>query len=45
MSTNNLKQKLRQRRAVRQFERVLESASPAMRSDLLAAAARQDVSR
>jgi hypothetical protein len=43
MST--IKQKIRARRAVRQFERALDTASPAMRSELIAMAARQNVMR
>ncbi|MGX7681980.1 hypothetical protein ACSMXN_24105 [Jatrophihabitans sp. DSM 45814] len=39
----NIKQKLRSRRNVRQFERALDSASPAMRSELIALAARQNL--
>jgi hypothetical protein len=40
MST--IKQKIRARRAVRQFERALETASPAMRNELIAMSARQN---
>ncbi|HEY2044522.1 MAG TPA: hypothetical protein VGH11_17735 [Jatrophihabitans sp.] len=42
---SNIKQKLRHRRSVRQFERALDSASPAMRTELMAMAARQNFSR
>jgi hypothetical protein len=38
----NIKRKLRDRRAYRQYERALLSASPAMRSELLAIAAHQN---
>jgi hypothetical protein len=41
-STMSIKQKIRKRRAVRQFERALDSASPAMRHELIALAARQN---
>ena len=37
-----IKQKIRERRAYRQYERALISASPAMRSELLAMATRQN---
>ena len=40
MST--IKQKIRARRAVRQFERALDTASPAMRNELIAMATRQN---
>jgi hypothetical protein len=42
---STIKQKIRARRAVRQFERALDTASPAMRSELIAMAARQNVMR
>jgi hypothetical protein len=42
---NSIKQKYRARRAVRQFERALASASPAMRSELIAIASRQNFHR
>ncbi len=42
---SNIKQKLRQRRQVRAFERALDSASPSMRNELIALAARQNTSR
>jgi hypothetical protein len=42
---SNLKQKLHQRRSVRQFERALDTASPAMRNELIAMAARQNYPR
>ena len=38
----DIKRKLRARRAYRQYERALLSASPAMRSELLAMAAHQN---
>ena len=38
----DIKRKLRARRAYRQYERALVSASPAMRSELLAMAAHQN---
>jgi hypothetical protein len=41
-NTMSIKQKIRKRRAVRQFERALNSASPAMRHELIALAARQN---
>jgi hypothetical protein len=41
MSRNTLSARLRQRRQRIEFERALNSASPSMRSELLAAAARQ----
>jgi hypothetical protein len=37
-----IKQKIRTRRAARQFQRVLEDASPSMRTELLAIAAHQN---
>jgi hypothetical protein len=37
---NTLSRKLRQRRNVREFERALRGASPAMQQELLAAASR-----
>lgn len=37
-----LKQRLRQRRQVRAFQRALDNASPSMRNELLALAARQN---
>ncbi len=37
-----IKQKFQARRAYRQYERALVSASPAMRSELVAMAARQN---
>lgn len=42
---SNIKQKIRSRRAVRQFERALDTASPAMRNELMALAARQNFVR
>ncbi|MGI8665768.1 MAG: hypothetical protein ACR2N4_07040 [Jatrophihabitans sp.] len=39
---SNFTQKIRARRASRQYERALVSASPAMRSELLALAAHQN---
>jgi len=42
---SSIKKKIRARRAVRQFERVLETASPSMRSELIAMAARQNFMR
>ena len=39
---SSIKQKIRARRAVRQFERALDTASPAMRTELIAMAARQN---
>jgi len=41
----SIKQKIRARRSVRQFARALDSASPAMRNELLAMAARQNFTR
>ena len=38
----DIKRKLRARRAYRQYERALLSASPAMRTELLAIAAQQN---
>lgn len=38
----DIKRKLRARRAYRQYERALVNASPAMRNELLAMAARQN---
>jgi hypothetical protein len=38
----DIKRKLRERRAYRRYERALRSASPAMRSELLAIAAHQN---
>jgi hypothetical protein len=38
----SIKQKFQARRAYRQYERALLTASPAMRSELLAMAARQN---
>ncbi len=38
----DIKRKLRARRAYRQYERALVNASPAMRTELLAMAARQN---
>jgi hypothetical protein len=43
MST--IKQKLRSRRDVRQFNRALQDASPSMRSELIAIASRQNLNR
>jgi hypothetical protein len=40
---HNLARKLRQRRQNRDFERALNSASPSMRQELYAAAARQGI--
>lgn len=37
----NIKQKLRARREYRKFERALNTASPAMRTELIAMASRQ----
>lgn len=42
---SNLTQKIRARRAYRQYERALISASPAMRSELIAIAAHQNFSQ
>jgi hypothetical protein len=42
---SSLKQKMRARRAVRQYERALENASPAMRNELIAMAAHQGFNR
>ncbi len=39
---SNLRQKIRSRRAQRQFERALYQASPAMRNELIAMAAHQN---
>jgi hypothetical protein len=41
MSRNTISRRLRQRRDGREFDRALRNASPAMRQELLAAAARQ----
>ena len=41
MSTN-LKQKIRARRAAREFQRALDTATPNMRTELLAMASRQN---
>ena len=41
----SIKQKIRHRRSVRQFERALDQASPAMRHELIALAARQNYHR
>jgi hypothetical protein len=38
---HNLARKLRQRRNIREFDRAVRNASPAMRQELFAAAARQ----
>jgi hypothetical protein len=43
MST--MKQKIRSRREFRQFERALSTASPAMRTELIAMASRQSWNR
>jgi len=37
--------KMRERRNIRQFERVLDNASPSMRQELVAMAARQEFVR
>jgi hypothetical protein len=42
---SNIKQKLRNRRQMRQFERALDQASPAMRHELIALASRQNYPR
>ena len=42
---SNLKQKIRNRRASRQFDRALQDASPSMRKELIAIASRQDFNR
>ena len=42
---NSMKQKMRARRANRQFNRALVNASPAMQSELLAIAAHQNWNR
>jgi hypothetical protein len=42
---SNIKQKIRTRRAARQFERALETASPTMRQELIALATRQNFHR
>ena len=42
---SNIKQKIRNRRQVRQFERALDNASPSMRHELIALAARQNFHR
>jgi hypothetical protein len=42
---SSIKKKIRARRAVREFERVLETASPSMRTELIAMAARQNFMR
>jgi hypothetical protein len=42
---SSLRQKIRARRDVRQYERALDSASPAMRTELMAMAARQGFTR
>ena len=42
---SNLRQKLRNRRQIRQFERAFVTASPAMRNELTALAARQNYPR
>jgi hypothetical protein len=39
---HTLARKLRQRRSSREFDRALRAASPSMRQELYAAAARQD---
>jgi hypothetical protein len=41
MSRTTLARKLRQRRQSREFERALNSASPAMQQELIAAASRR----
>jgi|BarGraIncu00222A_1022003.scaffolds.fasta_scaffold980839_1 hypothetical protein len=41
--TRTLTRKLRQLRDVRDFDRALRSASPAMQQELMAAAARQNI--
>jgi hypothetical protein len=41
----NIKQKFRSRRQVRRFERALSEASPTMRHELIAMAARQNLPR
>jgi hypothetical protein len=41
MNTSKLAAKLRQRRNFREFQRALNTASPAMQQELMAAAARQ----
>ncbi len=42
-SPSRLTRKLRQRRQYREFDRALQSASPAMQQELLAAATRQQL--
>lgn len=42
MRTTKIQQKLRARRANREFMRALDTASPSMRSELIAMAARQN---
>ncbi|MDT0262894.1 hypothetical protein [Jatrophihabitans lederbergiae] len=41
----NLKQKIRARRAYRQYERAVLTATPSMRTELLAMAAHQNYNR
>jgi hypothetical protein len=41
MSTNKFAQRIRARRNAREFERALNSASPAMRQELIAASSRE----
>ncbi|MEO8887761.1 MAG: hypothetical protein ABI429_00445 [Jatrophihabitantaceae bacterium] len=41
MSTTKIAQRIRARRNAREFERVLNSASPAMRQELIAASSRE----
>jgi hypothetical protein len=42
---SNIKQKIRSRRAARQFDRALQDASPSMRNELIAIASRQNFNR
>ena len=42
---SSIKQKIRSRRAVRQFDRALQDASPSMRNELIAIASRQNFNR
>jgi hypothetical protein len=42
---SSLKQKIRNRRNSREFNRALQDASPAMRSELIAIASRQNFNR
>jgi hypothetical protein len=42
MSRTTFRQKMRQRRETRAFQRVLDAASPSMRTELIAIAQRQN---